>query len=415
MDNLQPLRILIAGIQWPPETFLEKLIAGLSDVGVEVTVGSAQPPRLRKPNLQWVRMPSWNPRSALFWIHMVVMAARAGFVGRRALRWFLPHVRGVRGRHNQLRLWHRLLPFAGREWDLIYFPWCSAAVECLPVFTLPCPVVVSCRGVQVTVAPHSPTRQDLRNGLPVIFDRAAGVHCVSSSIFETACTQGLNPAKTRIIYPAVDLVRFCRPPTRLPNSEVLSLVMVGRLTWVKGHEWALLGIRSAIDRGIKLRLEIVGDGTERQRVLFTIADLGLANAVEMIGHLEPDELSRKLQSADAFLLTSHTEGMSNAALEAMACGLPIITTDCGGMREAVQDGVEGLVVPVRDTNAIAAAIERLARDPELRHRMGAAARQRVEKEFDLKHQIDLWVQFCRDTVATSGRSGGRPVGYDQGE
>ncbi len=106
-------------------------------------------------------------------------------------------------------------------------------------------------------------------------------------------------------------------------------------------------------------------------MLYTIHDLGLEGCVRLVGQLSADAVRQRLQNADAFLLSSVSEGLSNAALEAMACGLPVVATDCGGMREAITNGVEGLIIPVRDAPALAVALERLWRDPVLRLRVGA--------------------------------------------
>jgi glycosyltransferase involved in cell wall biosynthesis len=93
-----------------------------------------------------------------------------------------------------------------------------------------------------------------------------------------------------------------------------------------------------------------------------------------------------------------SEGLSNAALEAMACGLPVVTTDCGGMPEAITDGVEGFVVPLRDPHAMAKALSALASDVELRRRMGKAGRDRVLKQFTLGRQIEEFVSLLEDVA-----------------
>jgi glycosyltransferase involved in cell wall biosynthesis len=158
-----------------------------------------------------------------------------------------------------------------------------------------------------------------------------------------------------------------------------------------------MAVKRLAERDVQVRLEIVGDGkkAERQRVLYGIRDLGLERTVRLRGPLPPAEVREVLQEADVFLLASVSEGISNAALEAMSCGTPVVTTDCGGMCEAVTDGVEGFVVPVRDPEAMAAALERLAREAELRESMGRAARERAEREFTLERQIGEFVGLYR--------------------
>jgi len=326
------------------------------------------------------------------------LGLQARMYGARDLKVFSAAVRKISGFAERLRFWNQLLPYAGGRWDVIYFPWNSAAIGCLPVFDLGCPIVISCRGTQVSVAPHNPAREDFRVGLRETFQRAAAVHCVSEATRHDACRLGLHPAKATVIRPAIESNLF-RPATA-PRSKdgVFSVVTVGTLIWVKGHEWALQAIRRVADSGINVRFDIIGDGPDRQRVLYTMADLHLVDRVRCLGRLAPEEVLRRVQQADAFLLSSLSEGISNAVLEAMSCGVPVVTTECGGMREAVTDGVEGFVAPVRDEEELAKGLLRLAGDSQMRQRMGQAGRARIEREFRLDRQIEQWLQLFRHVL-----------------
>lgn len=206
---------------------------------------------------------------------------------------------------------------------------------------------------------------------------------------------GLDPAKARVIRPAVD-PEFFRPaaPARKADGR-FRVVTTGSLIWRKGYEYALQAIRRLVDREVDVQFDIIGDGPERQRVLYTIIDLGLEVHVSLCGRLTPAEVRSRLQQADAFLLSSLSEGISNAVLEAMACGLPVVTTNCGGMREAVSDGVEGFVVPTRDPEAMAEALHRLATDRALARAMGRAGRERVCREFQIEDQVKQFAELYR--------------------
>ena len=388
------MRLLITGINWPPETFLRRLIDGLTAAGVEVTVGSAIRPENEAP-VRWLQTPSWDAPLPVRLARLAAMAGRAAICGAGDVKVLARNMPPNQVLGGRLQTWNQVLPYAGRRWDVVYFPWNSAAIAQFPVFDVPFPVVVSCRGTQVSVAPHNPERADIRDGLRATFEKAAAVHCVSEATLRDACRLGLDPAKARVIRPAVDPDHFRPAASRANDSGVLTVVTVGTLIWVKGHEWALQAIRRVADEGVKVRFEIIGDGPDRQRVLYTIADLGLQDRVRWLGKLGPEEVLKRVQQADVFLLSSHSEGISNAALEAMACGLPVVTTDCGGMREAVADDVEGFLVPVRDAEALAAGLLRLAGNAGLRRRMGQAARARIEREFSLKRQIEQWLELCQ--------------------
>jgi colanic acid/amylovoran biosynthesis glycosyltransferase len=260
-------------------------------------------------------------------------------------------------------------------------------------------VVVSCRGAHINVAPHNPDRAVLRDGLRDTFARAAAVHCVSEEIKQEATHHGLDPARAWIIRPAVDPERF-RPSAATNASDgPFRVVTTGSLIWRKGHEYALIATRLLLDRGFAVQFDIIGAGPERQRLLYTIHDLDLEQCVTLHGSLNEEAVSRLLQQADAFLLSSLSEGISNAVLEAMACGLPVVTTNCGGMGEAVTDGVEGFLVPVREPHATAEALARLASDRSQARRMGAAARDRVLRQFTMKQQIQRWLELYHAVVS----------------
>jgi glycosyltransferase involved in cell wall biosynthesis len=392
------MRLLIAAIRWPPETFLLRLIDGLTQAGVAVTVGSANRPTGIADRLDWLPMPTWDAPVPPRLMRLAGMAIRAGLCGTSDLSGFRPFARRSRAFRKHLQAWNQLLPYAGRRWDLIYFPWNSAAIAHLPVFDLPTPVVVSCRGTQVSVAPHNPERAGIRDGLRATFERAAMVHCVSEATLKEAFQLGLVPAKAKVIRPAVDPVAFCPGCTRAEKAGNLHVVTTGTLIWRKGHEWALSAIRLLKDRGVQVQFDIIGDGPDRQRVLYTVQDLELQDCVRLHGQLDPQLVLTHLQLADAFLLSSLSEGLSNAVLEAMACGIPVVTTDCGGMREAVTDGVEGFVVPLRNAEALAKALQVLAGDRSLRERMGLAGRARIVREFGLTHHVKQWLELLHSLL-----------------
>lgn len=282
--------------------------------------------------------------------------------------------------------------------DVLYLPWTATAVDDPRVFDLGPPVVLSCRGAQVNVAPWNPDRRALRDGLPAAFDRAAGVHCVSDAIVREAATHGLDPAKATVIRPAVDLARF--PATPPPAGRPPRLVSVGRLQWRKGYEYALLAVRRLLDAGHEVTYDIVGDEADGGATRFTVHDLGLADLVTLTPPQDRDGVARRLVAADLLLLPSLSEGIANAALEAMACARPVVVTDCGGMTEAVTDGVEGRVVPVRDAVALSdATAEVLAADLDHRTRMGRAGRARVEAAHDLRDQVQAFAALLRSVAS----------------
>lgn len=398
-----PLRMAVGGIHWPPETFLQRTLLGLADAGTELTIiGPVDPAISGRHNLKWVWAPSWEGPQLVRMLALLrqwvsALARDAGLTRR-----FRGLATGAKG--FDWALFNRLLPFVGRRWDLIYFPWNAGAIACLPVFDLGVPVVLSCRGAHVNVAPHNPDRADIESGLRETFRRAAAVHCVSEDILKGAMKFGLAKDRARVIRPAVDPDDFSPRTEKSGSGDGFHIATTGSLIWRKGVEYALVAFKRVIASGVDARFHFIGDGPERQRVTYTAADLGLADRVILHGKLPPARVRALLQRMDAFVLASLSEGISNAVLEAMACGLPVVTTDCGGMREAVEDGVDGFVVPVRDPAAMAARLTTLAGDPGLRARIGQAARGRVIAQFSLGDQVRQWRELIREVANSETRT-----------
>lgn len=399
------LRLLVVGVRWPPETFLARLIQGLAKRGVRITLAVPKIPAgfvPTSPNVDIMVVPGWEGaalrrlwrtgqrlggaalRSAAETRH-VYSKARASGIGPRGGSQFVERL-------------HRWLPFAGRHHDVLYIPWNATAVDYLPLLDFG-PSVISCRGSHINVAPLNPRRSALRDGLPLTFSKASAVHCVSEAIRQEAARYGLDRARSVVIRPAIDPDLF-RPDggKRRTDDGRFRVVSTGSIVWTKGFEYALSAVRRLADCGVPVQYDIIGHGPETQRLLYTIQDLGLDDHVIRHGKLPPEDVRTRLQEADVFLLSSLSEGISNAALEAMACGLPVVTTDVGGMSEAVTDGIEGFIVPSLDVEAMAAALDRLWRAPHLRQEMGAAGRARVLRDFRLDDQADAFVDLFRSVA-----------------
>jgi glycosyltransferase involved in cell wall biosynthesis len=393
-DKKAPLRLLVVGSSWPPQTFLGRLMRGLSAAGVRVRIAFTRWPNqewFHRAGLRTFKTREWGGLRLLRVGWLFCLIVRALFVSPRALKVFWRHAKSQPSRSAGLRALNRLLPFAGVSCDVLYLPWNSAAIDYLPLFELGKPVLVSCRGSQVNVAPHNPRRR-VRDGLPATFEKATAIHCISESIEVEATRYGLDVRKSRVIRPGIDPDFFSPPPSREPSSTI-RVITVGSLVWVKGTSYAVEAMRRVVDAGVNVAFSIIGDGPERQRVLFAIDDLGLRDHVRLLGRLSPIAVRDELRRSDIFVLPSLSEGFCNAAIEAMGCGLPVVMTNCGGAREGVTDGVEGYIVPVWEPIAMGDAVVRLARDPALRARMGRAGRERVLRDFTVSRHVREFVDL----------------------
>ncbi len=207
--------------------------------------------------------------------------------------------------------------------------------------------------------------------------------------------EGLDPERVAVIGNGVDHRRF-RPADRRAarrclgiDPGVLLVGGVGRLSAAKGFEHLVAAIAAApaaAADGSPIELALVGDGPLGQDLEAAAERLGVAARVRFLGRREG--LEQIYPAFDVFVLSSLREGSPNVLYEAMACGVAAIATDVGGVAEIAEQDGSCLLVPPGDPPAIAAALERLAGDPILRRRLGAAARARVEAELTIETMIE---------------------------
>lgn len=166
---------------------------------------------------------------------------------------------------------------------------------------------------------------------------------------------------------------------------------VGRLSEQKNHRMLLSAF--ALVRRVcpGARLEIAGEGPLRQVLEEYAQSLGLSDSVVFLG-LRSD-IPQLLQAADAFVLSSSYEGLSIALLEAMASGLPVVTTAVEGVNDVMTDGQTGMVVALEDTVGFAQSMVRLTQSVDLRRSMGSAAREVVQSRYSIVRQVDEYVRL----------------------
>ena len=191
---------------------------------------------------------------------------------------------------------------------------------------------------------------------------------------------GWAPQKIEVIRNGIDIERFQqRPDPELrraltEGSDDVLFVTTARLDPQKGLE-VLLRAAQAVDGA---KFVIAGTGPERARLESQAEALGVSDRVQFLGHR--DDVPALLAASDAFVLPSLFEGTPLALLEAMAAGKPVVSSAISGTEELVNDGETGLLVRAGDPGALADALRRIVAEPELRGRLGEAARRRAETE-----------------------------------
>jgi glycosyltransferase involved in cell wall biosynthesis len=225
------------------------------------------------------------------------------------------------------------------------------------------PVTITLRG---TESRHSQD-QSLRPKLVSALNRASRVFSVSDSLRQLAIKLGIEESKTRVVGNGVDTEKFqpvskdeARQSLNLPRDAKV-LITVGGLCERKGFHRVIECLPQLIERYPNLHYLIVGgpsaEGDWTDRLKEQVQTLGLTDQVHFLGTISPEKLKLPLSAADVFVLATRNEGWANVLLEAMACGLPVVTTDVGGNAEVVCRTDIGMVVPFGDQQALSKALK----------------------------------------------------------
>ncbi|MCJ2012989.1 glycosyltransferase [Methylobacterium sp. J-076] len=224
-----------------------------------------------------------------------------------------------------------------------------------------------------------------------------GVTCTRDGL---ARLDALAPGRTRLAYHGLDLARFPAPPPARPPRDgrepgaPLRLLCVARLVSKKGHD-DLFAALATLPDGLHWRLDLIGGGELRPALERLARERGLADRIAFHGALPQPEIVAAMRGADLFVLPTKPaaggdrDGLPNVLMEAASQDLPILATAFAGTPEFIADGVHGVLVPPGDPEALGDALRTLAADPDLRRRLGQAARHRLVQDFSEASGIAL--------------------------
>jgi colanic acid/amylovoran biosynthesis glycosyltransferase len=224
---------------------------------------------------------------------------------------------------------------------------------------------------------------------------------------ERLIREGCEEKKIVVHYSGIDCSKFeYRQRQRVPG-ESIKVLTIARLVEKKGVVFAIDAVSRLLSKGEKVEYTVVGDGMLRQSLQQLIDAMGIERHVRLVGSKNHEQVKIFLEQSHVLIAPSLTaasgdqEGIPNVLKEAMASGLPVISTFHSGIPELVDDGVSGLLVPERDAASLADALASLIHHPEICKEMGQAGRRKVEQKFDTnvlsKKLEELYIGLMKET------------------
>jgi glycosyltransferase involved in cell wall biosynthesis len=227
----------------------------------------------------------------------------------------------------------------------------------------------------------------------------------------------VDPGDIRLIRGSgVDCMQFAGVSVEAPEDGRTRVLLACRLLWDKGVDEYVAALRELRGKGCAVEALIAGTSDPGNPAAIpesTVQGWVDEGVVTWLGHV--DDMASLLASVHMVVLPSYREGLPRTLVEAAACGLPLITTDVPGCREVVSDGVDGLLVPVKDSRALAYAIRKLQGDPKLAHQLGRAARIKARMQFDerivIQRTMDVYAELCHPLEQSAANSQGRSLSH----
>lgn len=403
------MKILIVIGKFPQisETFIIRKAIGLAERGNEVLIMAR-----RKGDLRILRPFGSIPKS----LKVEWLIPEYGFSNLRDLIWVIYRVlyycvnypvrafnlfiliHKAQQTIGSIRTWIKFLPFINKQaFNIVHFEFLNLGVSYQQIINIiPGRVFVSCRGSDVHLLPLK--TEDVLISTKRALETFDGIHCVSGKIqFFLRKKIGVALKKSFVNWPAID-PHIIQPAANKPQNSPPIILSTGRMEWIKGLDYLLTAYSILHKKGIDFKAVIIGGGALEAELRFSISDLNLEEYIELTGPLHQEEVFAKLKTADIFVLSSHEEGISNSVLEAMAAGLAVVSTQAGGMGEVIESGKDGILVPIRNPEALADALELCLSNAQLREKMGKEARRKIERDFSLTRQIDTFESFYQNAL-----------------
>ncbi len=261
------------------------------------------------------------------------------------------------------------------------------------------PLIISNHGLMSASAPVWFNKLYLKTLGKWTLNRADKIICYTEGEKENIEKLGIDPKKISIIHNGVDTFLFA-PRTSEKTTDKKQILWVGRFVTGKGVEYLIEAFSQVQKKIPSTHLVLVGDGPEKTTIEEKIRKMHLQSSVTLIDYLDNEELPGVYKNSDVFVLPSLMEGVPRTILEAMACGVPVVTTNLPHL-VGIIDGA-GLVVPPKDPILLSGAILTILEDASLAEKMGQRGRYKIEEEYSWEDTVGKTLALYESVIG--GRS-----------
>lgn len=325
----------------PSTTFIERLIVGLSETDTEILLVGRRHEEI-KYNTQVHNATYKNYFAQFFSIlryYIPLSLKNKKLIGAQIKLQSSVKVKLKKLAEISIILWHKP--------DIFHIQWAKSIGEWIFLKEAGIKIVLSLRGAHINYSPI--IDKNLANLYKQLFPIVDGFHGVSKAIIEEAQKYNLSTSSAKVVHSGLDLKKFEFNQKVFDRSQ-LNILSIGRVHWKKAYPLAIDVFNEFRNFDTNFNYTIIGGSSEE--IIFQISQLKLNSHIKIIKKLPIGEVITMLQSANILLLPSYEEGIANVVLEAMALGVLVISSDCGGMSEVITDGDNGFLFENRSREGL---------------------------------------------------------------
>ena len=391
------MKIAIFSGTIPSTSFIERLINGVSQHHQVLLFGKQEKAiQYTSDRIHVYATPKSTFKNA--WVSLL-RSIRLVIKSPKSFALLLRELKKENTRYARFSKYTKYLPIVLHQPDILHIQWAKDLPEYVffkTVFNVK--LIVSFRGAHINYTPVvEPLYQSLyKNTFPDV----DAFHGVSKAIIQKASEYGNIQHKSKVIYsPLPDRFFNAYKAHKKRNDNKIRLLSVGRNHWKKGYQYAIDALYLLKERGFDVHYTFIGPLAPSEGLLFQIHELDVVNNIDFVGKLTQEELLKAYHQFDILVLPSLGEGIANVVLEAMAIGLPVISTDCGGMAEVVKDKETGWLVPMRNPKAIVeAVVDYKNTSTDDISTIVRQAHQWVKKDFSYHKNIETFIALYKSVI-----------------
>ena len=385
----KPLKIAIYSGEIPSTTFIERLIFGLSKKNCKIYLFGYL--NLAKKYSKNIHVYGYND-NRLFKFYLLLKYTILLFLFKRKDKLKLDAI--IKSNYKNKAITKiKYYPVLWHKPDIFHLQWSKSIEDWIWVKEFGIKFIVSLRGAHINYSPLFD--KNLAKTYKDLFPKVDGFHAVSNAILKEAEKYCADKNITKVIYsglPNNDKIFT----SNNNNDKIFTIISVGRNHWKKGYNYAIDCCKILKEKEIDFQYQIIGaKGSEELEYLINAQHLN--ENIILTNKMPFNEVQQHIKTANLLLLSSVEEGIANVVLEAMQLGTLVLSTNCGGMEEVIENGKNGFIVPIRDVEKMVSAIIEITKLKELEiTEIIKNAKQTIKSNFTeesmIKNMLTLYQQ-----------------------